>query len=115
MMGSPLTFATLFLFFISIFSVIFGKEIHLNFILGSTEKLSCHSSYPPPWTKSANGDMSIIGVNGGKHSNWNEPRHKFLNNGSYYSIQISDVHLNDAGKYTCGSDTAISFIITVLR
>ena len=94
-----------------------SSEIHLNLILGSSQIISCKSSYPPPWTKisPSKEDVKIIGVNGEKHSGWTEPRYTFSKNGSHYLIQISEVRLSDAGKLICGSDESITFVITVLR
>ena len=94
-----------------------SKEHHLNFLLGATETIHCQSSYPPPWTKIGSniGDVKIIGVNGEKHAGWTEPRYSFFKNESSYSIQISDVRLSDAGKFICGSDKAVTFLVTVLR
>ena len=92
-----------------------AEEVHVNFIVGEIGRLTCRSSYPPPWTKSSQGDMKIIGVNGKKYSNWDEPRFAFSSEDRNYSIRISQVRLVDAGKYACGSDTPVTFILTVLR
>ena len=77
-----------------------ANQVHLNFLLGSEAVLSCVSSYPPPWTRTgSNGDLNIIGVSGEKRPNWDEPRFHFYSNKSLYGIQITDVRMNDAGKY----------------
>ena len=102
---------------IASFAMVFAaaKEVHVNFLLGSKATLVCHSSYPPPWTKMSDGQMTIIGVNGEKHANWDEPRFHFAKNGSVYSVIISGAELKDAGTYACGSNSPVSFIVSVIR
>ena len=63
----------------------------------------------------SDGQMTIIGVNGNKHPNWDESRFHFAKNGSVYSIRISGVELKDAGFYTCGGNSPISFVVSVIR
>ena len=92
-----------------------GEETHSIFLLGATEAISCKSSYPPPWTKLFNGKVAIIGVNGKKHSSFNEPRYFFSSEGSFFSVTISDVRLSDAGNFICGSDTPLTVVVTVIR
>ena len=94
-----------------------SEEIRLTFISGSTRILACRSSYPPPWTKigRSNGDVTIIGVNGEKHAGWTDSRYEFLREDQNYSIRISDVRPRDAGKFICGSEPAVAFIVTVVR
>ena len=105
------------LFLVVSLTVVSATEVHRIFILGTTQTISCQSSYPPPWTKigRTHGDVTIIGVNGEKHAGWNNPRYSFTQNASTYSITISDVRLSDAGKFICGSDKAIAYIVTILR
>ena len=106
-----------------------AEELHVNFIVGETGRLTCQSSYPPPWTKLADGKAQIIGVNGLKHASWNQPRYSFAvdevddnfgdddvdNKKKSYSIRISDVRLSDAGEFICGSDEPITVVVSVLR
>ena len=94
-----------------------SKEIRLTFISGSTRILACRSSYPPPWTKigRSNGDVTIIGVNGEKHAGWTDSRYEFLREDQNYSIRIADVRPRDAGKFICGSEASVAFIVTVVR
>ena len=92
-----------------------AEETHVNFLIGSTETIVCSSSYPPPWTKSSNGKMQIIGVNGEKHLGFKETRYDFSSEGENYFIRISDVRLSDAGEFTCGSDSPTAFVVSVIR
>ena len=105
------------LIFVASLTLVASEEVHLIFILGTTQTISCQSSYPPPWTKigRSTGDVTIIGVNGEKHAGWTDPRYTFVKSENVYSIQITDVRLKDAGKFICGSDKAVTFLVTVLR
>ena len=94
-----------------------SDELHWTSLLGSDVEFSCSSSYPPFWNKfgSAVGDFHIVGANGKRHPNWNEPRYFFVTTKSEYFLRISDLQLADAGKFICGSDSPKSFVLTVLR
>ena len=86
-------------------------------LTGLTGELRCTSSFAPPWSKSGTqaGDYRIIGLNGKKHPNWNEPRFEFLEDANEYFIKITDVRLKDAGKYICEGDSSTAYLVTVLR
>ena len=101
-----------------------STEVRLVSIVGSALELSCPSSYPPPWTKTAasGGEMAIIGVNGQRHANWKDPRYEFAAEDSRDSedlrnfvLRISEIRSSDAGRFVCGSDSPSTFIVTVLR
>ena len=96
-----------------------APESHKNFLIGSTGELRCSSSFPPPWSKigSSAGDYRIIGLNGKKHPNWQEPRFEFFSqaNNNNFVIRISDVQLTDAGKYICEGDSSTAYLVSVMR
>ena len=114
---SMMFFFTTFTLLSFIHSSLTSDEVHLNFMLGSEGVLSCSSSFAPPWSKtsSADGKYNIIGVNGKRHPNWNEPRHLFTVKDDAYSLKINDFHLSDAGIYVCASDSPKTFLVSVLR
>ena len=87
------------------------------FLMGSEGRLFCSSSFAPPWTKAGatDRDYNIIGINGKRHPNWKETRYEFSFEDGNYLLRISDVQLKDAGKFVCGSDSPVTFIVTVLR
>ena len=110
--NSALTFLLLSL----LITFSFASEIFVNFLTGSNQLLNCESTYAPPWSKiGANGEYKIIGVNGKSHPNLNEPRFSFTNEANSYFLRISDVRLFDSGKFVCGSDNPITYVITVMR
>ena len=93
------------------------KDIFSVNFLGKNVEFSCSSSFAPFWTKigSSSGDLLIIGANGKRHPNWNEPRYSFSNQGDSYSLLISDLRLTDAGKFVCGSDSPQNYVLSVMR
>ena len=103
--------------FLQLFLTVFASERHLLFILGSEAKLECSSSFAPPWTKAgvSPGDFHIIGFNGKRHPNWKEERYSFTSEGAKFVLTISDFQLKDAGKFVCGSDSPVTFLVTALR
>ena len=94
-----------------------AKETHKNLLVGSEGELRCSSSFAPPWTKMGrkSGDYRIIGLNGQKHPNWDEPRFQFFKDANEYMIKITDIRLNDAGKYICEGDSSTAYLVTVIR
>ena len=104
-------------FMLSFCTLISAKETHVNFLVGSEGELRCTSSFAPPWSKSGSksGDYRIIGLNGKKHPNWDEPRFQFSKDVNEYVIRITDIHLNDAGKYICEGDSSTAYLVTVIR
>ena len=89
--------------------------IPMNFLVGSIGELRCSSSFPPPWSKSGiAGGYRIIGLNGKKHPNFNEPRFVFYKDANEYVIKISDIRLVDAGRFVCEGDTSTSYLVTII-
>ena len=90
---------------------------HLTSLIGSDIVLKCKSSFKPPWNKfgPSNGDFHIVGLNGERHPNWKETRYSFFNENTDHFLRITGVHLADAGRFVCGSDSPVSFIVTVIR
>ena len=114
---SKLAFSTIFLILrLTLPSQASPDAVNKVVLLGTEVELSCPSSYPPAWNKvgPSVGDFHIIGANGKRHPNWNEPRYSFTNQASTYFLRISDVHLKDAGRFVCGSDDPKTFVITVM-
>ena len=99
------------------FTIVASEEKHVNFLLGSDIELKCTSSFTPSWNKIdvANGGFHIIGLNGERHPNWKDSRYSFSAENSNHFLRISNLRLNDAGKFLCGSDSPITLIVTVLR
>ena len=63
----------------------------------------------------SDGAMHMIAISGKKHPNWKDARYAFGSEDSNHFLRISDVHLNDAGKFFCGSDSPTTFIVSLLR
>ena len=93
-----------------------SEERYFNFLLGSDVELKCTSSFIPSWNKfgPAMGEFHIIGLNGRRHPNWKESRYSFSDQGEEYSLRIADVRLSDAGKFVCGSEKPVTFVVTVV-
>ena len=109
--------AVLFLIYHNFVMSSASEVVHKNFLLGSEGQLICPSSFSPPWTKTGvtPNDYHIIGLNGNRHPNWKETRYSFFAEDQNYFLKISNVQLSDAGKFVCGSDSPITFMVTVMR
>ena len=106
-----------FFTFLTVFLLTSSEETHVNFLLNSDVRLKCSSSFAPSWNKIdvANGGFHVIGLNGKRHPNWKDPRYSFFSRESDHFLEISDLRLSDAGKFLCGSDSPVTFVVTVLR
>ena len=103
--------------FVPLIMSVAAESQHVNFLMGSDIELKCSSSFTPSWNKInlSSGDFHVVGLNGKRHPNWKDTRYSFFAQNSNHFLRIANLKLSDAGKFLCGSDSPMTFFVTVLR
>ena len=90
----------------------------ITILRGSSIRISCVSSFPPPWTWYSRKDGTIkrLSATGTKpHPKLNEPRYEFYEKDGEYILEITNVAKTDAGKFICDGDSRDSTTLNVIR